>query len=134
MQTLRSRVSARLLIVALYGLAMLLLPWAHRAMPAGMLGLADGVEFSAAYSLPDGSAPEICKLPGADGKPGGAGSGGLCEACLLTAAPGLGAVAAVSVPVPYGRATGPQTHPVRAASPRRLTGAGQPRAPPASLA
>jgi len=64
--------------------------FAHRAMPVVYPGDGD----LAAYALPDGSLPTFC-LDGADEKNGGKtpqAANALCEACVLTSAPGLEAV------------------------------------------
>jgi hypothetical protein len=72
----------RLVLVALYGIAMLLLPAAHRGTSAA------GVADMAAYELPDGSRAPIC-LAGKS-VPGDPAKVGDCAACTLTSAPGLG--------------------------------------------
>lgn len=84
MQVFRQRRHLRLWIMALYALAMLTAGFAHRSLPAGGNGL--GVDL-AAYALPDGSFPDICAVQ--DPGQGPAIASGICDACLLAAAPGL---------------------------------------------
>ena len=76
----------KVLVIALYALTLALLGFAHQtsAIAAPVLELA-------AYALPDGSLPDVCAGDGQSsdqhGIPQGA-SKGLCDACLLTSAPG----------------------------------------------
>jgi len=125
MQRLRRLNRANAYLAILYGLAMLLLPLAHRPLPSA------GTELSA-FTLPDGTLPVICW--------GGAGQSKqptsakpTCDACLLTAAPGLFPSLIVQV-VPPARALILADHIpqeiVRAFSANAAT---YPRGPPASL-
>lgn len=83
MRILKQRQAARAILAALYGLAMLLLPLAHRAITAS-----ESQDLTA-FALPDGSLPEICasnkktsdKSPGRHASP--------CDACLLAGTAGL---------------------------------------------
>lgn len=79
----------RAAIVALYGLAMVLLPYAHRHLSL------DAEPDLSAFVLPDGTLPLLCK----SNAPGGnkASRSWTCDACRLTAAPGLVAPPAVQV-------------------------------------
>jgi hypothetical protein len=127
MRRLRRHKYAKLIIAGLYGLAMLLMPLAHRPVRQATPDLA-------AYALPDGTIPLLCSpQPGKPGAPSGR-SVAVCAACLLTAAPGLiiaGLVLAPPVATPpmrLGAAIAPSVvveRPVTAA---------RPRAPPAALA
>jgi hypothetical protein len=73
----------RLWVIALYALSMAVVGFAHRGTPASP---SSGVDL-AAYALPDGTLPTLCQ----DGETGKAPSvvSAACDACLLTAAPGL---------------------------------------------
>ncbi|MBL8839375.1 MAG: hypothetical protein JNL66_24170 [Alphaproteobacteria bacterium] len=80
------------LIVALYALAAITLGFAHRGtLPAGDL---------AAFTAPDGTPAVICTTEGAGEPAHHAASGRDCEACRLTAAPGLGPVRAPALGAP----------------------------------
>lgn len=82
----------RLWIAAFYALAMVSAGFAHRALPAAYPGNGD----LAAYALPDGSLPTFC-LDGADQTTGGKtpqAASAVCDACVLTSAPGLEAATA----------------------------------------
>jgi hypothetical protein len=115
------------LVVALYGLAMLLMPLAHRP-----LNLGQSPDLSA-FALPDGTIPDLCTTaPGKGGKPGGRST--VCDACLLTCAPGLVIAGLEVMPVVASA-------PVRLGSrfqmlvvARRFVTAARPRAPPHALA
>ena len=75
----------RMVVVGLYAMAMLLLGFApHQLGPARA---AD--PFLAAYTLPDGSVPDLCLT--STGEEEDHLGGGTCDACRLTAAPGLAA-------------------------------------------
>lgn len=122
----RRRQIPKLLIAALYGLAMLLVPLAHRPVRQSVPDLS-------AYALPDGSIPSLCDGAGkSDGKHPSTRS--VCSACLLTTAPGL-TVAGWSV-------TPPQAMPPASIGPtithdrneQRFATASRPRAPPTDLA
>lgn len=117
-----------LFVVTLYGLAMALMPFGHRP-----LNLPTGPDLSE-YALPDGTLPVLCATtPGKPGQPASR-SGVICDACLLTSAPGLVVAGLVlppapqSVPVRLGRALETQS------VPQKYTTAARPRAPPRSLA
>jgi hypothetical protein len=79
---------ARIGITALYVLAMVFVGLAHR--PAAHASASIDL---AAYTLPDGTVPDLC-LNGAGDIPGSGNSvtPGLCDACRLSVAPGLGAI------------------------------------------
>ena len=88
MPTAQRHVRLRAAVATLYAVAMLLLGVAHA--PLAWAAAKPSVDF-AAFVLPDGSLPDLCVV--ADG-----GSGDppphhvaatLCDACLLTGAPGL---------------------------------------------
>lgn len=127
MRSLRRHTYARLIIAGLYGLAMLLMPMAHRPVRQATSDLT-------AYALPDGSAPLLCSsLSGQSRGPNGR-SIAICDACLLTAAPGLVIAGLMLAPPP---ATPPMrigfaTEPIVVGQ-KDLTDA-RPRAPPANLA
>lgn len=73
----------RLVLAILYGLAMVLLPLAHR-----MSALQSGPPAElVAFALPDGSLPVLCQ-PGKSGT-GSKLEGSSCPACLLLSSPGL---------------------------------------------
>ncbi len=128
MRSMRFRHRTTLPLVVFYGLAMLLMPLAHR--PVGAPNRPD----LAAFALPDGTVPVLCTtLPGKADQPAGH-SKVVCEACLLITAPGL-IVAGLDIP------------PLPAAIPMRLgrafdaarvehkfTTTARARAPPPSLA
>lgn len=83
-------------VLGLYALAMLTLGFAHHGAPARA---ADA--FLAAYTLPDGSVPDLCLTqPGAPGDTDDHAAAP-CEACRLTAAPGL-VTTAPTLGVPVG--------------------------------
>lgn len=86
---LRSKRLLRL-IAALYALAMLTLGFAHVAVAA------PAVPAGVQLSLPDGSLLSLCLNEGTDG----VATQVHCEACVLTSAPGLGAVALPAVSLP----------------------------------
>jgi hypothetical protein len=83
MRQLRQNMTGRQILLALYVLAMASLGFAHRP-----LALGQAPDLSA-YALPDGSLPEICRTGGAGSLPGKVHAGAACDACLMTAAPGL---------------------------------------------
>ena len=88
----------RFVAAALLALTTVLVGFAHRP-----IGVATGD--LAAYALPDGSPLELCSVVDGGARDDGAPSGhgavdGHCDACLLTGAPGLGAVAELVLPVP----------------------------------
>lgn len=76
----------RIVLVALYGLAMALLPFAHHVNVAPDSTAPTATEM-AAFALPDGSLPLICQRgqPTKDGTTFSAG----CQACMLMSCPGL---------------------------------------------
>ena len=96
MATLRRR-TLRLGATVLLALSALLLGFAHK--PVSLRPTAFDL---AAYTLPDGTPPFLCHTD-AD-EPDGAAhhdrAGALCDACLLTSSPGLGAVASAVLPAP----------------------------------
>lgn len=117
----------RPIVLALYALAMIGLGFAHQA-PVVPLD-ADARAELAAFALPDGSTPDLC-LTG-DESGGGAAHAGVCDACLLTSAPGLGAVAAPVLPVPVDRVPATVATLVSAFVPASVPPS-QSRGPPAS--
>lgn len=87
-------------VIAFYALAMAGMGFAHQALP-----VAPSSPDLSALVLPDGSLPDLC-AEGASpsdpsGPPQGAGAG-VCDACLLTAAPG--AVPSDACWAPFGQA------------------------------
>lgn len=116
-------------VLALYALATLLLSFAHQpVLQAG----AGGEEDLSAYVLPDGSFPLICGWDEAEGSPPASQYGAfLCDACLLTSAPGLPPVSAVAAVSPSGglavRLPGTEGPHLPHHRPRETA---QPRAPP----
>lgn len=93
----------RFVAAALLALTTVLVGFAHR--PIVLDARADEV---AAYVLPDGSSADLCHVDDGAVLPTHGGLDVHCDACLLSGAPGLGAVAEIVLPVP-----GP-TDPVRA--------------------
>lgn len=85
MRRLRINMIARHFLLAFYVLAAVTVGFAHRP-----LALASGADL-AAYALPDGTLPVICGTgstePGS--LPAKRHAGAVCDACLLTSAPGL---------------------------------------------
>ena len=71
-------------VAALYALAMVLLGFAHRPIATASDPRID----LAAYVLSDGALPPICGQTG-DQVPGPAAKSAHCDACALSAAPGL---------------------------------------------
>lgn len=85
-----------LAVSALYALASLLLVAGHQPRPA------TAAPDLSAFTLPDGTTPVLCtQRDPADGHSEVDSDG--CEACRLTAAPGLGPVAVPAVPAPSFR-------------------------------
>lgn len=87
----------RVVVIAFYALAVCSLGFAHQTASIA----ASSLDLSA-YALPDGSLPDICagEAQSSDqhGIPQGA-SKGLCDACLLTSAPGTVLSADCWIPV-----------------------------------
>jgi hypothetical protein len=81
MRRMRRNITARKALLAFYVLAVVTLGFAH-------LPLAIPQNDLAAYALPDGTLPIICGA-GSGSAPGKQHAGATCDACLLTAAPGL---------------------------------------------
>jgi len=99
MRRLRQTLPLRRGLLALYVLAVATLGFAHR------VPVAPAVDLSA-YALPDGTIPVICGTVGErGGTPGGHHARAACEACLLTAAPGLLVADGIDVPLPQWRPT-----------------------------
>lgn len=126
MRRLRTSRVAHQFVVALYGLAMLLLPFAHRQL------VPEPKPDLSAYAMPGGALPVICTTNGKDGKPSSAS--GHCDACRLTSAPGLLAAAPAVEPSVFAI---PAQLAVRAAfisigRPSEIVA--EPRAPPRRLA
>lgn len=94
MATLRRR-TLRLGATVLLALSALLLGFAHKPVSLGPTAFE-----LAAYTLPDGTPPFLCHTEAdePDGAPHHDTAGAICDACLLTSSPGLGAVASVSLP------------------------------------
>jgi hypothetical protein len=117
--------TARLFIAALYGLAMLLMPLAHRPVHQATPDLS-------AYALPDGSAPLLC---GADKSTSQGGrSVSFCDACRLASAPGLVVSSSTVTPPAERPSIGVELHPEELDLAQRFEAAARPRAPPALLA
>lgn len=120
----------RVLAAALLALTTVLVGFAHRPSELEVRGYGDE---AALYEMPDGTLPELCLHDDAgDHDPADHRQGTTktsCDACRLSGAPGLGAVAQ-AVPVP------PRMHVLAVVSPRTaaLTGsllpAPQSRGPP----
>lgn len=125
MRRFRNLGSANIYLAVLYGLAMLLLPLAHRPLAPATTDLS-------AYALPDGTLPVICwsgigqsKLPKSAKR--------ICDACLLTAAPGLFPAELVQLPsAPRVVAELDQAHEAQVQAQFSVNTAAYPRAPPAS--
>lgn len=96
MAILRRR-TLRLGATVLLALSALLLGFAHAPLSLGPSPLE-----LAAYTLPDGTPPFLCHADGdtPDGAQHHGTAGAICDACLLTSSPGLGAVASLSLPTP----------------------------------
>jgi hypothetical protein len=84
MERLRELRTVRILITALYALSMAVLGFAHISAPSAFS--AERLDLSS-YALPDGSLPEVCLSGQGSKAPHLAGPE--CDACLLTASPGL---------------------------------------------
>lgn len=133
MRRLRKLIAGRKMLLALYVLAVATLGFAHKPI-SFFKGSDPAATDLAAFAMPDGSLPEICRTGGAGTLPGKPHAGAACEACLLTSAPGLPATN-----TDVGR---PLFSSVCRLSPvaealqidRRLATAARPRAPPPSLA
>lgn len=96
MAILRRR-TLRLGATVLLALSALLLGFAHKPLSLGPSPLE-----LAAYVLPDGTPPFLCHADG-DAPEGGSHhetASALCDACLLTSSPGLGAIATAVLPTP----------------------------------
>jgi hypothetical protein len=100
MAKMRTFRTFRIWVAALYALSMAMLGFAH-AMPA-RLSSAAGADL-AAYVLPDGSVPSLCISGENPGKQMAAGQ--VCDACLLTASPGLPISSVGEPPLPLAPAT-----------------------------
>jgi hypothetical protein len=96
-QTLTST-KLRVAVAALYALALLVVGVVHRPLVVQPMAVA----IAAAYILPDGTIPDLCL----DGHSGSGSERGraLCDACLLTAAPGL-ETAGAAMPAPSAHAS-----------------------------
>ena len=127
MTRLRRLTGLRQWLLALYALAALLVPFAHRPLSLAEPELAE----LAAYALPGDILPELCLSVPDDGRGGGRqASAGICDACLLTAAPGLPACdLVVEAHAPARTRQALVTTPLATSRPRRLLVA-EPRAPP----
>lgn len=117
----------RVAVAALYALAMLLVGFAHVPLATGA---ERGPDLSA-YALPDGTLPVFCATEGTGtDQPAARHGPQMCDACLVTAAPGL-------VPPHMALPAPPQAGARCAALPRRATRARavwnvpQARGPPA---
>jgi hypothetical protein len=87
MRRLRQNQWARKILLALYVLAAATLGVGHRPLAAA------GAAELAAYALPDGTLSLICRSTGSGILPDAKHACAVCDACLLTAAPGLLAAA-----------------------------------------
>ena len=114
---------ANAVVTTLFALAVTLLGFAHKP-----IALASPTDIDlAAYAAPDGSLPPICGQT--DGKGGAALFDHHCDACALTASPGLPPAAQSCLPAPRARwlATRPiQVAEVTPASLRAPTSRGPP--------
>jgi len=121
------------MLLALYVLAVATLGFAHKPISFFKVSGSAATDL-AAFAMPDGSLPEICRIGGAGTPSKTHHVGASCEACLLTAAPGL-PVASADVGKPLFSSVC-RLGPASEADPidRRLATAAQPRAPPRSLA
>ncbi|MEM9028747.1 MAG: hypothetical protein AAGC70_10310 [Pseudomonadota bacterium] len=81
-------------LVALYALATLVAPWLHRSAA----NASPPVDLSA-YALPDGTLPVLC-IGGNAASDTPHFDTAICDACLLSAAPGLPASNAVAIAAP----------------------------------
>jgi hypothetical protein len=103
MSIMTGRRSLRFVAAALLALTTVLVGFAHRPPAFDAVG-GDRGDVFAAFAMPDGSLPDVCHLDDepsdGTGAPTHGGFAGHCDACLLSGAPGLGAVAAVVLPVP----------------------------------
>jgi hypothetical protein len=131
MPTALRHVRLRAAVAALYAVTMLLLGAAH-APVAGTV--AKPVVDLAAFLLPDGSLPDLCIV--ADGGSGDPASNhlpaSLCDACLLTGAPGLPPASAADL----GRLspdTAPLVVPAEPTAVARFEVPGTSRAPPSPV-
>ncbi|MDH4982389.1 hypothetical protein [Hyphomicrobium sp. D-2] len=130
----RRSYSARLLLAALYGLALLAVPLAHRpSRPTG--------PDLAAYALPDGALPSICtRSDNDDNTPPRASLASLhstqrtlCDAFLLLSTPAaLSAIANVAPPIATRYAQNSTS--IHTGAAHRFEVIAQPRAPPTDLA
>ena len=123
---MRRNIAARKALLAFYVLAVATLGFAHLPLAIPQIDLT-------AYALPDGTLPVICGV-GTGSAPGKQHAGATCDACLLTAAPGLPLKVGLSVDAPATpqnvfAAVAEQTcaQPVKSANARS-------RAPPVSYA
>lgn len=91
----------RLQAAVLLALTTMLVGFAHRPLELDPRGYGDDF---AAYVLPDGTLPALCHYDDAGGHAPldhrGDGAQAICDACLLSGAPGLGAVAGVVLAPP----------------------------------
>lgn len=94
----------RIVAAALFALTAVLVGFAHR--PLESFAPYD----VASWVLPDGTLPDLCHVDFDDPSAPvpGHGATAVCDACLLTSAPGLGAVAGVVLPVAAGRMPVPE--------------------------
>jgi len=98
-ETARCR-SMRFLAAALLALTTVIVGFAHRPLRLEPRGYPSDVT---AWTLPDGTLPELCHWDDVGGHAHGSGDAtASCDACRLTDAPGLGAVAAIGLAVPSG--------------------------------
>ena len=119
MDRLRKLRILRTFVIALYALAVASVGLAHQAM-----SIAPPSPDLSAFVLPDGTMPDLCANAddpaGAGGLPQGAAAA-VCDACLLTAAPGTTpaagcwlparqAAAGMVSPAPYSRHVLPAAH------------------------
>jgi len=125
MRVFNRQLNERLFIAVLYGLAMLLMPLAHRPVRQSAPDLS-------AYELPDGTLPLLCS----PAKGGGSRSQSIavCDACLLTAAPGL-IIGGLAISAPAVSVVAVLEAPYEIPSfKKRFDSDARPRAPPSVLA
>jgi hypothetical protein len=94
----------RWLVLALFVLATGTASLGHHGLAAGPV--APQPSDLAAFVLPDGSRPDLC-LTGTEQSGDEKGHASVCDACLLSAAPGLPPTAIFALPVPIAAALSP---------------------------
>ena len=98
----------RFLAAALLALTTVIVGFAHRPLRLEARGYP--VDF-AAWVLPDGTLPALCHFDDLDGRGHGSDDATApCDACRLSSAPGLGAVAELALDRPRARPPVPSGH------------------------